>query len=182
MIEVEMKAKLANPAAMEQLLMSRGFIKAQYVSEQDAYFNGNNRDFRKTDEALRIRICEDIETGAKENTLTYKGSKLGSESQTRQEFEVAFENSANMLAILSALGFLHIFEVKKMRKSYTLGGITACIDHVDSLGDFLELEKLVESKEDYPEAVQELYAWLQRLEISKDSLTQLSYLELLMKK
>jgi adenylate cyclase, class 2 len=86
------------------------------------------------------------------------------------------------MAILAVLGYPQILEVKKLRKSYSLGEITACIDHVDSLGDFLELEKLVDDKKDHPEAVDELYKWLSRLEISKDYLTQYSYLELLLKK
>ena len=60
-----------------------------------------------------------------------------------------------------------------------MGDITACIDCVDSLGDYLELEKLVADQRDYPKAVDQLYEWLSKLGISKTSLTQSSYLELL---
>ena len=181
MIEVEIKARINDAPATEKLLSALGFIKSAAVNESDIYFNGNDRDFRKTDEAVRIRSCKDTETGAEKNALTYKGPKLGGDSQTRQELEISFEDSAKMQEILSALGYSPILEVRKSRTMYHLGEITACVDHVDRLGDYLELEKLVEDKKDYPEAVAELYKWLSKLEIPQDSLTQYSYLELLLK-
>lgn len=181
MIEVEIKAKIPAAGALEQSLIKLGFIKESPISEQDIYYNGNDRDYRKTDEALRIRTYKYLETDTERNLLTYKGPKLGSDSQTRQELEISFEDPAKMRAILSALGYSPVLEVRKLRRLYRLGEITACIDHVDSLGDYLELEKLVIDKKDYPDAVSELYEWLSRFGISKDLLTQYSYLELLLK-
>lgn len=165
---------------MEKLLSALGFIKGPAVSEQDVYYNGSDRDFRKTDEALRIRAHKDMVTGSEKNALTYKGPKMGSESQTRKELEVSFEDPAEMRELLSALGYSPVLEVQKLRKTYHLGDITACIDQVDSLGDYLELEKLVSDKKDYPEAVGELYKWLPKLGIPESALTQHSYLELLL--
>lgn len=181
MIEVEIKAKISDPEALEQSLIKLGFVKEGAISEWDVYYNGNDRDYRKTDEALRIRTYQYLETDTKRNLLTYKGAKLGSTSQTRQELEISFENPEKMREILTALGYSPILEVKKSRTIYHFGDISACIDCVDSLGDYLELEKLVTDKSDYPEAVNELYGWLSKFGISKDSLTQYSYLELLLK-
>jgi adenylate cyclase class 2 len=181
MIEAEIKAKLADAAATEKMLSELGFAKGSTVNEQDVYYNGNDRDFRKTDEALRIRAHKDMETGAQKNALTYKGPKLGSESQTRKELEISFEDPAEMRAILAALGYQQLLEVRKLRKTYRSGEITACVDHVDTLGDYLELEKLVNDEGDYPEAVGELYEWLPKLGISENALTRYSYLELLLK-
>ena len=182
MIEVEIKAVITDTAATEKKLTALGFTQKQTLSETDVYFNGNDRDFRKTDEALRIRTRKDIETGTESNVLTYKGPKFGTESQTRQELEISFADAAKMREILSALGYPPILEVRKLRRIYCFGDITACVDHVDSLGDYLELEKLVNDKQDYPKAVDELYEWLTRVGISKDLLTQYSYLELLKQK
>lgn len=180
MIEAEIKVKITDSAAMEKLLLQLGFIEGTTVSEQDVYYNGNDRDFRKTDEALRIRAHKDMTTGSENNALTYKGPKLGSESQTRKELEVSVEDPAEMSAILAALGYSPVLEVRKLRRTYHQGEITACVDQVDSLGDYLELEKLVSDKDDYPEAVGELYEWLSKLEIPKTEITLYSYLELLL--
>lgn len=181
MIEVEIKAKITDVQTVAKSLLALGFTEDRTVSEEDVYYNGNDRDFRKTDEALRIRACRDLKDETGSNELTYKGPKLGCESQTRKELEVSFEDPAKMKAILSALGYPTVLEVRKLRSTYRFAEITACIDQVDSLGDYLELEKLIEDKKDYPDAVGELYEWLSKLGIPKDSLTQYSYLELLMK-
>lgn len=180
MIEVEIKAKITDAQATEKSLLKLGFTEERRVSEQDVYFNGNDRDFRKTDEALRIRACKNLKADTERNALTYKGPKLGNHSQTRNELEISFEDPDKMKAILTALGYPPVLEVQKLRRIYRLGAITACVDHVDSLGDYLELEKLVDDKKSYPEAVGELYEWLVKIGIPKDSLTQYSYLELLL--
>jgi adenylate cyclase class 2 len=181
MIEVEIKARITDPEAFEKALTALGFAKGPVVCEQDIYFNGNDRDFRKTDEALRIRTCRDMITDAVINTLTYKGPKLGTESQTRRELEISIEGGSDMSLILSALGYTQVLEVSKHRQMFRQGKITACIDHVDSLGDYLELEKMIDDQNDYPDAVGELYEWLSKLGLSNDSLTRYSYLELLLK-
>jgi adenylate cyclase class 2 len=181
MIEVEIKARITDVTAVEKSLSALGFTEELTVSERDVYFNGNDRDFRKTDEALRIRACKDINADTESNALTYKGPKLGSESQTRKELEISFEDPAKMKEILSALGYPTVLEVRKLRRMYRLGEITACVDQVDSLGDYLELEKLVMDQNGYPAAVSELYELLSKLGIPKEALTQYSYLELLMK-
>jgi adenylate cyclase class 2 len=181
MIEAEIKAKIIDAQKVVKSLLALGFTEDRTVSEEDVYFNGNDRDFRKTDEALRIRTCRDLKDDTESNELTYKGPKLGTDSQTRKELEIPFEDPSKMKSILSALGYQTVLEVRKQRRMYRLGEITACIDRVDSLGDYLELEKLIEDKRDYPEAVSELYEWLSKLGIPKESLTQYSYLELLLK-
>ncbi len=180
MIEAEIKAKITDAAAMEKTLSALGFLTGPEVREQDVYYNGNDRDFRKTDEALRIRAHKDLEIGSEKNALTYKGPKMGSESQTRKELEVSFENPAEMMEILAALGYSPVLEVRKLRRMYHFGEITACVDRVDSLGDYLELEKLVNDKDDFPRAVGELYEWLSKLGIEESALTLYSYLELLL--
>lgn len=57
MLEAEIKASLAGLSA--EALLERaaalGFRPAAALRETDTYFNGSDRDFRRTDEALRLR-------------------------------------------------------------------------------------------------------------------------------
>ena len=55
MIEVEVKLALTDSKRVEQKLRKDGFVLQKIVRETDTYFNGVDRDFRKTDEALRVR-------------------------------------------------------------------------------------------------------------------------------
>ena len=58
MIEVEVKLALTDSKRVEQKLRKDGFVLQKIVRETDTYFNGVDRDFRKTDEALRVRKTE----------------------------------------------------------------------------------------------------------------------------
>lgn len=62
MIEVEVKLPVFDRESTEQRLSFMGFVKGALVWETDIYYNSEIRDFRKSDEALRIRICKNLQT------------------------------------------------------------------------------------------------------------------------
>ncbi|HIH62261.1 MAG TPA: class IV adenylate cyclase, partial [Methanobacteriales archaeon] len=68
MIEVEVKAKTDH--RIKKKLESIGAQKIRTEKQEDIYFNAPHKDFKITDEALRIR-----ETPTR-TLLTYKGPKI----------------------------------------------------------------------------------------------------------
>ena len=84
------------------------FIKKKF--QEDIYFNGIDRDFRETDEALRIRD----EDG--NFFVTYKGPKIDKISKTREEIEVRIEDKEKMRQIFKRLGFKEVKPIKKIRE------------------------------------------------------------------
>ena len=58
MIEVEIKLPLFRRSITERALTDCGFKAGNLVKESDFYFTSDFHDFMKTDEALRIRTCE----------------------------------------------------------------------------------------------------------------------------
>ena len=103
MLEVEIKTKVRLKEIKEKLLkLGVKFIKEE--EQRDTYFSHPSRDFRKTDEALRVRRIND------KYFLTYKGEKVDSETKTRKEIEV--ETEEGILDILKELGFLIKGKVK----------------------------------------------------------------------
>lgn len=76
MLEVEIKAFLDGLSSEKIAAAAKelGFRKCRVLQETDIYFNGNDRNFMKTDEALRIRSCgEQGEDGVfcREETFTH---------------------------------------------------------------------------------------------------------------
>jgi adenylate cyclase class 2 len=132
MIEVEVKAR-ARPDTLEKIL-ALGAVPIGAESHRDLYFNSPLRDFRQSDEALRIRIKEE---GAR---LTYKGPKLDAKTKSRLERTVQIDAPLEMEQILAALGFVLSAEVRKRRTKYALGAVTLALDEVEGLGSFLEVE------------------------------------------
>lgn len=181
MLEIEMKAKCPqSPEEIGQALNALGFCQQETKEEIDLYFNGNDRDYRKTDEALRLRSARVLPDGPSEIFITYKGPKLDDRSQTRQEIEVGVTNLEDMKLLLELLGYQTVLTVRKQRQHYRRDSVTACVDQVDGLGNYLELEQLSQSIETQEETVEQLLSVLDQLNISRDNLTQRSYLELLM--
>ncbi len=167
MLEIEIKAYCDScKDVIDRIISLGGKIKEMRI-ESDIYFNHPSRDFEKTDEAFRIRVIDN------RNILTYKGPKLDEKTKTRFEQEVDFEDFESMKTILLKLGFVLVDEVVKERTIYLLNDIEICVDRVDGVGDFVELEKMDTDKE---KCEKELFELAERLGL--DRFERRSYLEL----
>lgn len=182
MLEVELKVSLAD-LSTDQIRDSAekiGFQVKKRLREIDMYFNGNERDFRDTDEALRLRSCQDLSNGGPAQVfITYKGPKQDKVSSTRTEFETSVGELSTMRKLLEALGYQPMYSVDKTRTELCSGQVTLCLDCIEGLGNYLELEILAESEDQKDSAVQKLLSLLDLLQVPRDNMTRKSYLELL---
>ena len=190
MIEVELKLPIYKRSATEAALVREGFTPGDLVREYDLYFTGAAKNFIKSDEALRIRTSENLHKRTSKSFLTYKGRKLDQVSMTRKELETGIEDAGTAAEILTALGYENQYPVSKLRQYYHRDDVTACVDQVEGLGSFLELELLVPetgsasnsgrkpiSRE---EALSHLTQILTRLGYSMEETTCRSYLSMIM--
>ena len=113
--------------------------------------------------------------------VTYKGPKFEETSMTRKELEIPIEDDAAMSGLLVALGYHPVPSVIKCRKYLVLDHMTACLDSVEGLGEYLELEILVEQEEDRQQALQQIEERLLSLGYSMQDTTRISYLSMLEK-
>ncbi|MDY0167717.1 MAG: class IV adenylate cyclase [Thermoguttaceae bacterium] len=147
--------------------------------ETDVYFNHPQRDFRETDEALRIR------RRGQSNRVTYKGPKIDSTTKTRRELELDLpegeETAAGWVELLETLGFRQVGRVHKRRRKFRVDWqdrtIEGTLDEIDGLGEFVELELVVEEGEidDARKAIGGLAA-----ELGLSTSERRSYLQLLL--
>lgn len=185
MLEVEFKASLKGVSLprLHEAMETQGFQPQTALRETDTYFSGIDRDFGRTDEALRLRVCAGADTGRPlETVLTYKGPKQDEVSNTRTEHEVSVSSGETAGKLLEALGFRPAFTVEKVRREYALDGVTLCLDTVTGLGEFLELELLVPDRDHWEPAAARLLALLEQLGVPRENLIHSSYLEMLLKR
>lgn len=192
MIEVEVKLKIDDIESLQEKLLELGLKKSIKVREIDQYFNGVDRDFRKTDEALRIRktigleggyIVADCEDEAHNflYKLTYKGQKLDDVSMARKEIEIIIDDYEGMQQILLLLGYKPVPLVDKKRQYYfSEEKMTICVDEVDGLGYYMEVELMVDSENQREEALSQIEKLLFELGFSMTDTTTTSYLSMLM--
>lgn len=185
MIEVEVKLKVNSLEEIAQLLTEKGCRRESFVRETDWYFTGEQRDFWQRDEALRVRKIVDLESGLATAVLTFKGPKLDAVSMTRRELETKVEDAVVAKQILESIGFRAVVPVEKERQVYTYlekNGVSICLDHVKDLGDFMEVEILVESEAERESALCEIAAILDELGYAMRDTTRRSYLSQLLEK
>lgn len=174
MIEVEIKAR-ARVEPLEAELKRRGAVFEKAVRQADIYYNAPHRDFAATDEALRLR-----RQGGRA-FLTYKGRKLDAMSKTRKEVEVEVSDFDKMQDILLSLGFRRTLDVVKERLIYNYRGAVVCLDRIEGLGDFIELELQADTPEDISAERDSLIALLRVLGVEGELIRE-SYLEMLLAK
>jgi adenylate cyclase class 2 len=162
MLEVEVKAPCAG---IKPRLLALGANILRTESQEDTYFNSPWRDFSKTDEALRVRRV------GKKYFLTYKGPKIGSEIKMREEIELPVDSK--IFGVLEKLGFAEAAVVRKRREMFSVENLLICLDCVEGLGNFIEIE----SKDAADKS--RIFFLLKKLGIDKDACTRRSYLELL---
>jgi adenylate cyclase class 2 len=142
MLEIEMKFPVADFAGLEQRLAACGAMPGKTLDEVDHYFNAPDRDFARTDEALRIRRIGTT------NLVTYKGARRDAETKTRTEIEVSLGEgdiaAADFERLLTHLGYRGVALVRKRRRAYHLQrgrfALEATLDDVHGLGTFAEIE------------------------------------------
>lgn len=176
MLEVEMKFPVVNGEATRQKLRDLGFRQHSMHREVDVYFNAPDRDFARTDEALRIRQIDD------RSTLTYKGPKRGNRGKVRREIEVSLTpgSAKHMREILKSLRYQPSVEVMKARTVYlhpAQKDVEISWDEVEHLGTYVEMEIQVPEGDEMP-ALECIHQLSETLGLGKEE--RRSYLELLL--
>lgn len=180
MIEVEIKIRTDLETARQKLI-ENGFEYDYHVIESDTYYDNDAGDIRGNDTALRIRTVDFPDSGKSESYITFKGNRCDDISMTRPEYESPVGSADDVMRILISLGYKPVEPiVKKERTSYKKGSISACLDRVDGLGDFLELEIMAEDGAK-DEALDGLWEMLEILGYKKEDTTNISYLTMLLR-
>lgn len=79
------------------------------------------------------------------------------------EFETTIANREQMHGAIMAMGFEPTVRIVKHRRTGESGRIGVCVDLVEGLGAFLELELVVDDDRDGPAAQRELDEWARGL-------------------
>lgn len=118
--------------------------------ERDEYWGHPARDFGETDEALRLRVTTaDDGGGWSRAELTYKGARVDAQTKTRPEetLEVAVDQLESLRRILGFLGFRPFANITKERREFIHEGLTVCLDNVEGVGCFVEVELISDELE-----------------------------------
>ena len=176
MIEVEIKAKIDDKNDALNKINSLGATYSHSEEQEDIYFNAPDKDYKQTDEALRIRLIPTDDEIKK--ILTYKGPKIDSESKTRKEIEVEISDLDKMTDILIELGFKPSAIVSKVRRIFKYKDYTLTLDKLEKIGYYMEIEYVCDDDENIENIRNNIMKIFEKMDITS-GFERRSYLELL---
>jgi len=168
MNEIEVKAKAGNINKIRKHLESLGCKFSDVMKQDDVIFTKPEVDFlnsKKGDVFLRIR-----EQNGK-NLLTLKQQNQNELDNIEKELEIC--DNAMMAEIMGIIGFREVVKVSKKRIKTKYGNLEICLDQVESLGDFIEVEKI--SDENSENVQNELFDFLKSLGVKESDQVLVGY-------
>ncbi|MCR4277598.1 MAG: class IV adenylate cyclase [Candidatus Berkelbacteria bacterium] len=169
MNEIEVKARVTNPGLLFARLGSLGIKLSEPTYQHDLIFSPKDLEeitiFKPDTNFLRIR---------KENNQAVLALKRSGVNELAvQTEETAVVDPDALTRILEALEYKLSVEVKKQRQKADYHGIEICVDEVEDLGTFIELEELSVTDNNPEETQNKLFKFLQRLGVTEaDRVTQ----------
>ncbi len=140
------------PGALRDALRGLGAVAQETEHHVDVFYAHPDRDVVTSDEALRYRRV------GERHFLTHKGARLPGNRKAREEVELSIGSDPTDL--LEKLGWTPAASLEKVREPWRLGDATVCIDSLDGLGTFAEVEVLDDDLEAASMRVEELVAQL----------------------
>lgn len=173
-MEIEVKARLRNKEEVIEKLKELGCVFSAPKIQDDMVWvekTGTLEEFLSNKVFLRIRV----QNGTK-IILTAKKSKTatGDGSLVKREHEVVIDNLEEMRGILEMLGLKEAVRVVKTRLKTSLNGFEICLDDIQDLGSFIELERMGTAEE--AEQIQkEMYAFFAEIDVTPDDYIRKGY-------
>lgn len=174
MREIEIKAKVINEEDILSKLQDLGCEISEPVVQEDVVFAqkiGSLEEFLTNSVFLRIRESQKGIVF----TLKYNPDRQGEPDAMPVEHEVTVDSRAELEAIIQLLGFKPMVAVKKTRRTGHHKNWEICIDAVEELGTFIEVEQMAEHEEDIEPIRESIMEFLRSLDITESDLLAKRY-------
>jgi adenylate cyclase class 2 len=167
-MEIEVKAKVRNLDDLVSKLKEIGCVLNEPVVQDDCIYNKKGIDLSSHNHGTSVlRIRE------QKGRIVFTLKKDRSNELDCIEKEIEVNDKNTLEEIIELLDFEKTIEVHKKRQKGKYGDYEICLDEVDGIGFFIEVEKM--SDEDGEKVQNELFDFLQTLGISKGDRVLIGY-------
>ncbi|WFE59547.1 class IV adenylate cyclase [Micromonospora sp. WMMD712] len=140
--EVEVKYRVGDLAALEAALAARGVVLSVPVVQDDQAYARVGWEYGQS--KIDVPFAR-LRTERGRHLLTVKTPVANELSCVEHETEVV--DREQMHAAIQQLGFYPTVRIRKTRRTAMLGLLSLCVDEVDGIGVFLEIERIVDAGE-----------------------------------
>jgi len=166
MREIEIKARVASKQSLLQTLADQNVVLSEPVTQRDRVFGRVGVDGGSDNSAPWLRIRTETKQGEVKQIFTLKKSVTNQMDSIEHETEVA--DADELAKIIEHMDFTPYSDLTKTRQKAQDGVIEICVDTVEGLGDFIEVEKLTEEDVDYEAVIAELWTVLEKYDVRRE--------------
>ncbi len=135
-MEIEARIRVDDFTEIIDKILRMGAVLQKERAQNDVYY-GEMGLYNKIGHSFMFRVRKEAE----EAFFTYKGAKLKIDG-VWEEYETEIADPGAVINMFEAAGFEKIIEVQKFRKEYKLENYSICLDAIDGLGNFMEIEQI----------------------------------------
>jgi adenylate cyclase class 2 len=136
--EVEVKFRVQDLAELCAALSARGIELGPAVRQDDQAYAPNNWSYG--DDRRRVPFAR-LRTVDGQHLFTLK--RPAENVLSCEEYETAVADRDQMNQAIMAMGFWPTVPILKVRRTATVGDLVLCVDELDGVGVFVEVERLV---------------------------------------
>ena len=175
--EVELKAWVDEPEAVAEELSSRYSFECSFRKE-DVYLKSPAYGGKR--EEFRVRR----EGEGEHAVVTTKKKSLRGGIEVNAEREFTVSDGDEFVEFMRRIGCVIFLRKVKTGRRFSSGDVTLELTHVERLGDFLEIEKMIDERteENVSAAEAEIRELLMRAGIGEDRIERRYYADLLAEK
>jgi len=165
MREIEIKVKVDNLKLLEEKLKKQGCLFSDSIHQYDVIYTlrGSVEEF---EEAKEGDIIPRIRRFGKVAQFNLKQQRSSESDNIEYETEVKDPEAIHNILLL--LGYEPQIEVKKIRRKGKMKDYKICLDKVEKLGKYIEIEKIVDDETNPKEVRQELFQILESLGLPRE--------------
>ena len=145
-LEIEIKFKVDDPAALREKLAAAGAQRVGEVLESNVFFDTPDDSLRQQGTGLRLRTEYGPDGSELRTLVTAKGPRRPGELKIRSEHELVAASHEEGRAFLQTLGYRSALTFAKRRETFRLGDAEIVIDELPELGFFMEIEAPTEQR------------------------------------
>jgi len=169
-MEIEIRAKINNLEKIEQNITKLGAKLIKKTKQVDEYF-GEISLYQKIGYSFLMRVRNEED----KKFMTYKGAESKKDG-IWEEYEFEINDIKKAVEMFKAMGLERIIVVNKYRKEYAINNLTICLDVIDGLGSFIEIESL-NNKDVDKKSLKKL---MQKLNVNKNQVINKGYVTMLL--
>lgn len=139
--EIEIKLKLVDPERLRAVLRDHGATYRGRDFEVNRIFDFPDGRLRQAGSALRVRLVRPLIIAGKDSgTLTFKGPRDSNALKSREEIEIAVEDTTALVVVLARLGLVQRVRYEKRRETWSLRNCEIVLDELPLIGWYVEIE------------------------------------------